>query len=67
MHCIHPVWGFLHFLDLSDCFLYHVKEVVRYNFFKCFIKDFLFLFSFWKPYTVNVGTFNVVSETPHFF
>lgn len=58
----HPVWDSLHFLDLSECFLSHVKEVFDYNIFNYFLQPFLFLFSIWDPYSVNVGAFNTVPE-----
>ena len=51
--------GTMHFLDLVDYFLSHVREVFSYYFFKYFLDSFLSLFSFWDPYNVNVGAFNV--------
>ena len=42
--------------------LSHVWEIFSYYLFKYFLRYFLSLFSFWGPYNVNVGTFNVVSE-----
>ena len=59
---VYPVWDSLHFLDLSDCFLSHVREVFSYYLFEYFLRPFLSLFSFWNPYNVNVGVFNVVPE-----
>ena len=59
---VHPVWDYLCFLDLSECFLSHVREVFGYNIFKYVLRPFLFLFSFWDPYNANVGVFNVVPE-----
>ena len=57
------------FLDLSymrlsvfpglECFLYHVREVFSYYLFKYFLRSFS-LFSFWDPYNMNEGAFNVV-------
>ena len=49
------------FLDLDDYFLSHIREVFDYNFFKYFLRPFLFLFSC-EPYYENVGTFNFVPE-----
>ena len=59
---IHPLWDSLCFLDLSECFLSHVREVLGYNIFKYFYRFFLFLFSFWDPYNMNVGALNIVPE-----
>ena len=57
-----PVWDCLHFLDLLDFFLSHVREVSSYYLFKYFIRPFLFFFFFWDPYNLNVCMFNVVPE-----
>ena len=69
---IYPVWDSLHFLDLIDYFLSHIREVFNYNLFKYFLSPFLFLFFssflslflflFWDPYNLNVGAFNIVPE-----
>ena len=59
---IYPVWGSLHFLDLADCFLSHIREVFNYYLFKYFLSPFLFYFFFWDPYSSYVGAFNVVPE-----
>ena len=59
---IYPVWDSLHFLDLIDSFLSHIREVFNYNLFKYFLSPFLFLFFFWDPYNSNVGVLNVVPE-----
>ena len=48
------LYGTLHFLDLGDYFLSHVREVFNYNFFNYFLRPFLFLFFFWDPYKSNV-------------
>ena len=53
------VWDSLHFLDLSDYILSHVREVFHYNLFKYFLRPFFFLFIFSQPYHSNVGSFNV--------
>ena len=45
-----------------DYFLSHVREVCLYNFFKYFLRPFLFLYFFWDPYYSNVGAFSVVPE-----
>ena len=50
------------FLDLGGYFLSHDREVFEYNLFKYFLESLLSLFSFWDPYNVNVGAFNVVPE-----
>ena len=57
---VDPVWDSLRFLDLIDYFLSHVQEFFSYYLFKYFLRSFLFLFSFWNPYNVKVGEFNVV-------
>ena len=54
------LYGTLHFLDFSECFLSYVKEVFSYYLFKYFLRVFLSLFSSWDPYKVNVGAFTVV-------
>ena len=63
--------GTLRSLDLGGYFFSHVREVFDYNLFKYFLGSFLSLFSFWDPYNVNVGVFNVVPEVIlgclHFF
>ena len=46
---IYPVWDSLHFLDLTDYFLSHIREVFNYNLFKYFLSPFLFLFFFGTP------------------
>ena len=56
------LYGTLHFLDLNDYFLSHIREVFNYNLFKYFLNPFLFLFFFWDPYNSNVGALNVVTE-----
>ena len=40
------LYGTLRFLDLTDCFLSHNREVFNYNLFKYFLRPFLFLFFF---------------------
>ena len=59
---VYPSWESLCFLALVDYFLSHVREIFSYYLFKYFLRSFLSLFSFWGPYNVNVGTFNVDSE-----
>ena len=59
---VYPAWDSLNFLDLGGYFFSHVREVFDYNLFKYFLGSFLSLFSFWDPYNVNVGAFNVVLE-----
>ena len=61
---IYPVWDSLHFLDLIDYFLSHVREVFNYTLFKYFLRPFLFLFFFLELYISNVGGFNVFPEVP---
>ena len=56
------LYGTVCFLDLSECFLSHVREVFGCNIFKYFLRPFLFLFSFWDPYNMDVGALNIVSE-----
>ena len=38
---VYPAWGSVHFLDLGDCFLSHVREVFSYYLFKYFLRAFL--------------------------
>ena len=59
---VYPVWDSLHFLDLIDYFLSHVREVFDYNLFKYFLSPFLLLFLFLDPCNLNVGAFNIVPE-----
>ena len=59
---VYPSWDSLCFLDLVDCFLSYVWEVFSYYLCKYFLRSFLLLFSFWDPYNVNVGAFNIVLE-----
>ena len=60
---IYPIWDSLHFLDLGDYFLIHVRKSFDYNHFKCFLRPFLF----WDPYNWNVCAFNVVPEVSEMF
>ena len=57
-----PIWEYLHFLYLSECFLSPVKEVFIYNIFNYFLMHFRFPFFLWDPYNVNVCVFNIVPE-----
>ena len=59
---VYPVQVSLHFLDLIDYFLSHVREVFGYNLFRNFLRPFLFLIFLWAPYNLNVGAFNTVPE-----
>ena len=54
--------GNLSFLDLVDYFLSHISKVFSYYLFIYFLRSFLSLFSFWDPYNMNIGAFNVVPE-----
>ena len=47
---VYSAWDSLCFLDLVDCFLFHVREVFSYYLFKYFLRSFLPLFSFWEPW-----------------
>ena len=47
---VYFIWYSFHFLDLSEWFLSHVREVFGYYIFKYFFCHFLSLFSFWHPY-----------------
>ena len=49
------------FLDFSNYFPSHVREVFSYYLFKYFSA----FFSFWDPYNVNVYAFNVVPEVSY--
>ena len=50
------------FLDVSEWFLSHTREVFGYYLFKYFFCPLLSLFSFWHPYNMDVGAFNIVPE-----
>ena len=54
--------GTLCFLNLVDYFLSHVREFFSNFLFKYFLGSFLLFFSFWDPYNMSVGAFNVVPE-----
>ena len=41
---VYPAWDSLCFLNLVDYFLFHVREVFSYYFFKYFLRSFLFSF-----------------------
>ena len=59
---VYFLWRSLHFVDLSEWFLFHVREVFSCYLFEYFFCPFLFLFSFWHPYNTDVGAFNIVPE-----
>ena len=59
---VYLTWYSQRFTDLAGFFLSHVQEVLSYYFFKYFLRSFLSFFSFWDPYHVIVGAFNVVPE-----
>ena len=44
---VYPAWDSLCFLDLADSFLFHVRVVSSYHFFKYFLKPFL------SPYSLS--------------
>ena len=52
--------GTLHFLDLVDSFLSHVRDIFSYYLSEYFLGSVLSPFSFWEPYNANVGVFNIV-------
>src|SRR5574337_213902 len=56
------LFGTLGFLDLSDYFLPHFREVFNYYLLEYFLMVFLFVFFFWDSYNSNVGAFNIVPE-----
>ena len=58
---VYFIWYSLHFLDLSEWFLSHVREVFGYYLLEYFFCPLLSLF-FWHPYNRDVGAFNVVPE-----
>ena len=63
---VYPVCDSLCLLDLTEYFLFHVREIFHYNLFKIFLIHFPFLFYFWDPYNSNVVAFDIVplvSET----
>ena len=59
---VYPVWDSLGFLDVSDYFLPHFREVFNYYLLKYFLMVFIFVFFFWDPYDSNVVAFNIVLE-----
>ena len=64
--CIPPwvyfIWYSLCFLDLSEWFLSHVREVFGYYLLEYFFCLLLSLFSFWHAYNTDVGAFHFVPE-----
>ena len=57
------LYGTLHFLDFSDCFLSQVREILSCFSSNIFSSPFsLSLSSFWDPYNANTNVVNVVSE-----
>ena len=60
---VYSAWDSLSFLDLGDCILSYVRDVFSYYLFRYFLRFILSLFSFWDPYNVNVGAFNVVQRS----
>ena len=61
---VYPVVDSLGFLDLSDYFLSHFRDVFNYYLLKYFLMVFLFVFFFWDSYDSNVGAFNTILEVP---
>ena len=64
------LYGTLHFLDLGECFLSHIRKIFCYFLFKYFLRPLLSPFSFWDPYNANAGAVKVVPEVsncPHVF
>ena len=59
------LFGTLCFLDLHVYFLHQIREVLFHFFFKQISNFLLFLFSFWQPYDVNVGTLEVVLDVAY--
>ena len=59
---VYPVWDSLGFLDLSDYFLPHFKEVFNYYLLPYFLMVFLFVFFFWDSYDSTVWEFDIVPE-----
>ena len=55
-----PLWYSLHFLNLYDCFLFHVRGVFSCHLFNIFSSP-ISLFPFWDPYNVNVAAFGGVT------
>ena len=47
--------GILHFLDLDDCFLYHVRNVLTIIFWSTFSGP----FSLWDPYNIHFGEVHI--------
>ena len=69
MWCVLPwvqlLWDSLSFLDFLEVyFLCRIGEVILHYFFKKVLNFLLFLFSFWYPYDLDVGTFKDVLEVP---
>ena len=59
---VYFIWYSLHSLDLSEWFLFHVREVFGSYFSEYFFCPLFYLFSFWHPHNTDVGAFNVVPE-----
>src|SRR5574339_366181 len=59
---VYPVWDSLGFLDLSDYFFPHFREVFKCYLLKYFLMVFLFVFFFCDPHDSNVVAFNIVLE-----
>ena len=54
--------GTLCFLNFSECFLSHVREIFTYNLFKYFLGPFLSLSFSSDPYNANISATDVVSK-----
>ena len=60
---VYLVWNSLGFLDLSDYFLPHSREVFNYYLLKYFLLAFLFVYFFFcDSYDLNVGAFDIVPD-----
>uniref|UniRef100_A0A8W4FQF6 Uncharacterized protein n=1 Tax=Sus scrofa TaxID=9823 RepID=A0A8W4FQF6_PIG len=59
---VYFIWYSLCFLDLSEWFLFHVREVLAIISWNIFFCPLLPLFSFWHPYNTDVGAFNFVPQ-----
>ena len=59
---VYPVWDYPGFLDLSEYFLPHFREVFDYYLLMYFLIAFLFVFFFWDSYDSSVEVYNIVPE-----
>ena len=62
---MHHNWDSLRFLDLHVYFPHQIREVFFHHFFQIDFQFLLFLFSFWHPYDVNLGSVEAMPEAAY--